>query len=75
MGAQNGGQWQGLWRSGTPVKMQTWSLMGDAITDRPPGTGDHRPAVGRGRTISRHLGDLSCFLQRQTEAAAFAPLG
>jgi len=29
---------------------------GDAIADRPPGTGDHRPAVGRGRTIGRHCG-------------------
>ena len=40
-----------------------------------PGTlsmGGHRTAVGRAQAIGRHLSDLSCFLQRQTEAAAFA---
>ena len=35
-------------------------------------TGEHRRAVGRGRTIGRPLSGLSCFPQRQTEAAAFA---
>jgi len=32
----------------------------------------HRPTIGLSGTIGRHLSDLSCFLQRQTEAATFA---
>jgi len=40
-----------------------WRLE-DAITDRSPGAGDLRPAVGRGRLIGRNLSDLSCFLYR-----------
>jgi len=28
----------------------------EAIADRTPGMGDHRPAIGRGRTIGRHCG-------------------
>ena len=57
----------------------------DAIADRMPGMGDHRPAVGRGRTMAVGTfdvcsnaavnSDLSCFLYtllRQTEAAVFA---
>ena len=39
---------------------------GDAITDQPPGMGDHRPAVGR----SQHLGDLSCFFYTATDRVA-----
>jgi len=45
---------------------------GDAIADQMPGMGDPRPAVRRGRMISRHLSARSCSLQRQTEVAAFA---
>jgi len=32
----------------------------------------HRPAAGPSQTIGRHFSDLTRFLQRQTEGAAFA---
>jgi len=50
---------------------------GDATTDRPREAeyGKPQARLWRGRTIGRHLSGLSCFLQRQTEAVAFALQG
>jgi len=48
MAMQNGGQQPGLRRCGARVETQA----GKAIADRPPGTGDHRPTIGRSADIS-----------------------
>ena len=37
-----------------------------AIADRMPGMGDHRPTVGRGRTIGRHFGWLAHLMSALT---------
>ena len=61
-----------LWRTCHNANMERDGGTRSPTGPQTPSSGDPRPAVGRGRTIGRHLSDLSCFLQRQTEAAAFA---
>jgi len=72
MGMQNGGQQLGLQRHGTRVNMQAGNATGGRY---------RRPARGYGRLQARRRTwpvdwptsrCLSCFLYRQTEAAAFA---
>ena len=56
MGVQNGGQWSGLRRRGAPVKTQAGKVTGDAIPDRPPGTGDPGPLSDAARRLANISG-------------------
>jgi len=63
-------QHSGRWHAQNVAKQLGEGATGER--DQMLGTGDHRPAIGCGWTITWRLSAHSCFLQRQTEAAAFA---
>jgi len=62
MDMQNGGQQPGLQCTCQNAYVERDGGMRLPTGPQMPGTGDPRPAVGRGWTIGRHLSALSSFL-------------